>query len=132
MNRYSKVYRARKGGTPISSSSSSADLQHESSRTRKKQTLAFGDCTTANQLIFVTNRVTNCSEALYTQLIISLTNPRYIAFNWSKCLYDSFNEYRGSYPVSEPYGTLRFLVFSHKKYFAFFSILERKLVCVFF
>ena len=30
----------------------------------KKQTLAFGDCTTANQLIFVTNRVTNCSEAL--------------------------------------------------------------------
>ena len=29
-----------------------------------KQTLAFGDCTTANQLIFVTNRVTNCSEAL--------------------------------------------------------------------
>lgn len=46
-------------------------------------------------------------------------------------MYDSFNEYRGSYPVSEPYGTLRFLVFSHKKYFAFFSILERKLVCVF-
>ena len=30
----------------------------------RKQTLAFGDCTTANQLIFVTNRVTNCSEAL--------------------------------------------------------------------
>ena len=46
-------------------------------------------------------------------------------------MYDSFNEYRGSYPVSEPYGTLRFLVFSHKKYFAFFSILARKLVCVF-
>ena len=30
----------------------------------RKQTLALGDCTTANQLIFVTNRVTNCSEAL--------------------------------------------------------------------
>ena len=30
----------------------------------RKQTLAFGDCTTANQLIFVTNRVTNCSESL--------------------------------------------------------------------
>lgn len=35
------------------------------------------------------------------------------------------------FPVSEPYGTLRFLVFSSKKYFAFFSILVRKLVCVF-
>lgn len=66
------VYCTRKGDFPMSSGS--ADLQHESSRTRKKQTLVLTDRAAEMSPISrfcpqschqsVPNRVTNCGEAL--------------------------------------------------------------------